>query len=172
MKSGLFARRSFSSTLVNVVSGVLHPTRGAVLFRNLDITSTRTARIVRLLVDDAYRKSLLVVAAANNLPGVSSYPAVFTSLVGVDAAYMQDPEDFRFKLDHRTELEAPGVYVEAAWPGGGRKLVTGTSFACPHMSGHIARILSRNRGLRPFQVKTVLYAMGIANAKRAEAVAS
>lgn len=39
---------SGKSTLVNVVSGVLHPTRGAVLFRNLDITSARTARIVRL----------------------------------------------------------------------------------------------------------------------------
>jgi branched-chain amino acid transport system ATP-binding protein/branched-chain amino acid transport system permease protein len=39
---------SGKSTLVNVVSGMLHPTRGAVLFRNLDITSTRTARIVRL----------------------------------------------------------------------------------------------------------------------------
>jgi subtilisin family serine protease len=148
-------------------------TEGAeVINLSLGTRDPAMADVLRSLVDDAYRKSLLVVAAANNLPGVSSYPAVFTSLVGVDAAYMQDPEDFRFKLDHRTELEAPGVYVEAAWPGGGRKLVTGTSFACPHMSGHIARILSRNRGLRPFQVKTVLYAMGIANAKRAEAAAS
>ena len=39
---------SGKSTLVNVVSGVLHPTRGSVLFRDLDITSARTARIVRL----------------------------------------------------------------------------------------------------------------------------
>jgi subtilisin family serine protease len=124
------------------------------------------AEVLRGLVDDAYRKSLLVVAAANNLPGTISYPAVFSSLVGVDAAYLTDPELFTFELGKSVELVAPGVYVEAAWPGGGRKLVTGTSFACPHMSGHIARILSRNPGMRPFQLKTVLYAMGLRNASR------
>lgn len=124
------------------------------------------AETLRGLVDDAYRKSLLVVAAANNLPGVQSFPAVFTSLVGVDAAYIEDPEDFHYKFGGTTELEAPGVYVQAAWPGGGRRLVTGTSFACPHVSGHIARLLSRNRGMRPFQVKTVLYAIGLRNAER------
>lgn len=125
------------------------------------------AEVLRGLVDDAYRKSLLVVAAANNLPGVQSFPAVFTSLVGVDAAYLPDPEDFHYKFGAATELEAPGVYVQAAWPGGGRRLVTGTSFACPHMSGHIARLLSQNPGMRPFHVKTVLYAMGLRNAERA-----
>jgi hypothetical protein len=58
------------------------------------------------------------------------------------------------------------VYVDAAWPGGGRKLVTGTSFACPHVAGHLARILSTARGLTPFQVKTVLCALGRRNAAR------
>ena len=44
---------SGKSTLVNLVSGVLHPTRGTVLFRNVDITSARTARIV----NSAYRET-------------------------------------------------------------------------------------------------------------------
>jgi subtilisin family serine protease len=115
---------------------------------------------LRSLVDAAYRKKLLVVAAANNLPGIASYPAVFTSLVSVDAGSMDDREKLVYKLTTTSEIEAPGVYIEAAWPGGGRRLVTGTSFACPHVSGHIARILSRNPGMHPFQVKTVLYALG------------
>ncbi len=121
---------------------------------------------LRSLVDQAYRKSLLVVAAANNVPGVYSYPAMFTSLVCVDAEYLPNREDFLFRPGGVSELVAPGVYVDAAWPGGGRKLVTGTSFACPHISGHIARILSANPGLEPFQVKTLLYVMGRRNQER------
>jgi subtilisin len=123
---------------------------------------------LRDLVDAAYRKSLLVVASANNVPGVKSYPAVFTSLVCVDAEYLPDREAFLFRTGDMSELVAPGVYVDAAWPGGGRKLVTGTSFACPHISGHIARLLSANPGLAPFQVKTLLYAMGKRNQERAQ----
>ena len=125
------------------------------------------ANPLRSMVDAAYRRSLLIVAAANNVPGVRSYPAVFSSLVCVDAEYLPDREDFRFRPGDVSELLAPGVYVDAAWPGGGRKLVTGTSFACPHISGHIARILSTNPGLEPFQVKTLLYAMGKRNRLRA-----
>jgi subtilisin family serine protease len=123
------------------------------------------AEPLRDLVDAAYRKSILIVAAANNVPGVRSYPAVFSSLVCVDAAYL-GPDEFVFRVGAPSEIEAPGVYVDAAWPGGGRKLVTGTSFACPHVSGHLARIVSVNPGLTPFQIKTVLLAMGRRNAAR------
>lgn len=129
------------------------------------------AEPLRALVDMAYRKSLLIVAAANNVPGVHSYPAVFSSLVCVDAEFLPDRDDFRFRPGGLSELVAPGVYVDAAWPGGGRKLVTGTSFACPHVSGHVARVLSANPGLAPFQVKTVLYAMGMRRQARADAAA-
>lgn len=130
------------------------------------------ANPLRSLVDAAYRRSLLIVAAANNVPGVHSYPAVFSSLVCVDAEYLPDREDFRFRPGDVSELLAPGVYVDAAWPGGGRKLVTGTSFACPHVSGHIARVVSANPGLEPFQIKTLLYAMGKRNQQRADACAA
>jgi subtilisin family serine protease len=41
-------------------------------------------------------------------------------------------------------------------PVRGRKLVIGTSFATPHVTGHIARIASANPGIRPFQVKSVV----------------
>ena len=129
----------------------------------------RLADPLRSLIDRAYRKGLLVVAAANNVPGVHSYPAIFTSLVCVDAAYIEDPELFFFRFGELSEVEAPGVYVDAAWPGGGRKMVTGTSFATPHVAGHVARIVSANRGLMPFQIKTILYTMGERHAARAGA---
>jgi subtilisin family serine protease len=127
------------------------------------------AEPLRELVDLAYRRSIFVVAAASNIPNARSYPAAFASLVCVDAGYFASPDDFAFRVGGDAEIEAPGIYVDAAWPGGGRKLVTGTSFATPHVSGHLARIVSQNRGLTPFQIKTVLCAIGRRNAERKRA---
>jgi subtilisin len=140
-----------------------------VINLSLGTRETMVAEPLRDLIDAAYRKSLLVVAAASNVPGARSYPAVFSSLVCVESAYLPNAERFYFKAGAQSELEAPGVYVDAAWPGGGRRLVTGTSFACPHVSGHIARIVSANPGMMPFQVKTVLYAIGRRHAAQAAA---
>jgi subtilisin family serine protease len=139
-----------------------------VINLSLGTRDRRMSEPLRALIDAAYRKSLLVVAASNNVPGVKSYPAVFTSLVCVDAAFIEDPELFFFRFGELSEIEAPGVYVDAAWPGGGRKMVTGTSFATPHVTGHIARIVSANPGIKPFQVKTLLFTMGERHAQRAD----
>jgi subtilisin family serine protease len=136
---------------------------------SLGTRDPQLAEPLRDLVDMAYRRSVLVVAAASNVPGARSYPAAFASLVCVDAGYFASPDDFVFRVGGEAEIEAPGVYVDAAWPGGGRKLVTGTSFATPHVAGHLARVASVNPGLTPFQVKTVLCALGRRNAARLEA---
>jgi subtilisin family serine protease len=140
--------------------------RADVVNLSLGTRDPALAEPLRELVDLAYRRSIMVVAAASNVPNARSYPAVFASLVCVDSAYFASPDDFVFHVGDDAEIDAPGVYVDAAWPGGGRKLVTGTSFACPHVSGHLARILSVNQGLAPFQVKSVLHALGRRNAAR------
>jgi len=143
-----------------VASGA-HVLNVSVGTRNPELADPLRARI-----DRAYRANAIVVAAASNLPGQRSFPSVFTSLIAVDGAAIEDPERFYFRCGAESEIEAPGIYIRAPWPGGGEKLVTGTSFACPHVSGHVARLLSANPGLRPFQVKTILYAAGLAHARR------
>ena len=42
---------------------------------------------------------------------------------------------------------------------GGTLTATGNSFAAPHISGLVARILGKHPGLTPFQLKTVLHAI-------------
>ncbi len=138
-----------------------------VVNMSLGTRNPELADPLRARTDRAYRAGAILVAAAGNLPGVWSFPSVFSSLIGVDGAAIDDPEGFFFRFGARSEIEAPGVYVRAPWHGGGERIVTGTSFACPHVSGHVARLLSANPGLRPFHVKTVLYAIGIENARRA-----
>ena len=57
-----------------------------------------------------------------------------------------------------TEFLAPGIDVEVPWLGGGTTVTTGNSFAAPHIAGRAALIKSKHPELRPFQIKTVLWA--------------
>jgi subtilisin len=59
------------------------------------------------------------------------------------------------------EFGAWGVDVPIAWKDGGTTVATGNSFAAPHIAGLCAKILSKHRGLTPFQLKTILRATAL-----------
>lgn len=124
---------------------------------------------MRELLDKAYRERVMLVAAANNLPQLSS-PSIFSSsLVSVVKHAEADPFNFGFQYGEVIELVAPGVQVETTWPGGGRRQMTGNSFAAPYVTGLIALLLEARPDLTPFQVKTILFAIAQKNQARAAA---
>jgi subtilisin len=67
-----------------------------------------------------------------------------------------DPESLRYDLGTPVEVGARGVYVEAPAMGGGTQLFTGTSFACPHVSGMVARLRSLYPNLTAFEARSLL----------------
>jgi subtilisin family serine protease len=129
-----------------------------VMNLSLGTMQDRFAPPLRQLVDQAYFHDRIVVAAANNM-GMTSYPAEFASLIAVDNQSFADPMMFQFHRNRKVEVVARGIYVQAPKSGGGYQLWTGTSFACPHITGLVARLLSLNPRLTPFQVKTLLHAL-------------
>jgi subtilisin family serine protease len=63
-------------------------------------------------------------------------------------------------LDHKlVEFAARGQDIEVAWLGGERKRVTGSSFAAPHISALLARLLSGCPSLTPLQAKSLLHTL-------------
>ncbi len=125
---------------------------------SLGTLQDRFAMPLRRLVDQAYIQGMILVAAGNNM-GLPSYPAVFASLIAVDNESYPEPMMFEYRTGKPMELSARGIYVRAPKTGGGYQLWTGTSFACPHITGVVARLLSLNPTLTPFQVKTLLHAL-------------
>jgi subtilisin len=117
------------------------------------------------LVDEAAFRGLLLVCAANNVPA-PSYPSTFASVVSVAAISSDDPDHYLANPEPPVEFAAPGVDVEVAWLGGGSVVTTGNSFAAPHVTGHLARLLGRHPELTVAEAKTVLRALA-ANARRA-----
>lgn len=115
------------------------------------------------LLDRAYRERVMLVAAANNLPQPSS-PSIFSSsLISVVKRAGGEPLKFGFQYGEVIELVAPGVQVETTWPGGGKRQLTGNSFAAPHITGIIALLLEARPELTPFQIKTILYTIAQRN---------
>jgi subtilisin family serine protease len=125
---------------------------------SLGTMEERFAAPLRRLVDQAYANDIMLVAAANNM-GVTSYPAQFASLIAVDNQGFPDPLMFQYVRGKPIEVVARGIYVRAPTTGGGHQLWTGTSFACPHISALVARLLSLNPRLTAFQVKTLLHVL-------------
>ncbi|MBP7380906.1 S8 family serine peptidase [Myxococcota bacterium] len=134
--------------VINVSSGLL-VSRGAAHFESF-----------HRMVEKAYYRDRIMVAAGENYE-MPSFPSVFSNLIKVYWTEVDDPLKFFFKLKPRcfTEFLASGYYVRVPQPGGGHILEIGSSFAAPHLSAVAALILSKNPGLKPFEMKSLLYAM-------------
>lgn len=109
------------------------------------------------LCDRAYFENSFVVTAANNVQR-RSYPSLYASVTSVACNTTADPFRFHFNPEPPTEFLARGIDVDVAWKDGGAIQATGNSFAAPHIAGLAALIRSKHPQLRPFQVKSVLWA--------------
>jgi hypothetical protein len=116
-------------------------------------------------VEEGYYKDVLIVAAAHNEhPLTRSYPSAFApALLSVDKQLFDDPLQFAYALREQVEFLAHGRgYL------GPFAQEPATSWAAPHLAGVAARLLSLRPGLKPFEIKTLLYWMFQASRKVSE----
>jgi subtilisin len=107
------------------------------------------------LADRAYFRRMVLVAAANNLP-VPLFPAMYASVISVASHNIQDVDYFYYNPHPPVEFGAWGIDVRVAWLEKKWITSTGNSFATPHITGHVACILSKHPTMTPFQVKSIL----------------
>jgi subtilisin len=93
---------------------------------------------VQTMCDLAFSRGVLLVAAAGNSGGPVGAPAKYGSVIAVsaiDSANLIAPFSCR---GPEIELCAPGVDVLSTIPNNGYGRMSGTSMACPHVSGAAA----------------------------------
>jgi subtilisin family serine protease len=127
---------------------------------NLSLGTTRADffGLFHELADLAYFRNVILVTAANNMP-IPSFPSLYSSVVSVAAHAGMDSELVLWNPEPPVEFWASGIDVRVAWRGGGFITATGNSFAAPHVSGLVARIVAKHQGMSPFHVKAVLRAI-------------
>jgi subtilisin family serine protease len=98
-------------------------------------------------VDATYNSGVLVIAAAGNTNGGAvTYPAAYSSVIAVSAIDINNSIASFGSVGPQVELAAPGVNVYSTYLGGGYATKSGTSMACPHVSGTVVLILAMPPG--------------------------
>jgi subtilisin family serine protease len=146
--------------------------KAAVFLRGLELAIERDFDVINLSLgttkrdwalsfyeacDEAYFRNCFVVTAANNIVR-PSYPSMIGAVASVACNLSKDPLRFHYNPEPPTEFLARGIDVEIPWLDKSWCAGTGNSYAAPHISGLAALIRSKHPELRPFQVKTVLWA--------------
>ncbi len=150
-----------SRVIIRAIRWAMDVWRCKVINLSLGIPEERLAQVQRRVellrtVEEAYYRDVLVIAAAHNdHPVTRSYPAAFAPpLLSVDKGTFADPLEFAYHLREQVEFQAHGRgYL------GPFATEPATSWAAPHLSGIAARILSLRPGLKPFEMKALLYWM-------------
>jgi subtilisin len=111
-------------------------------------------------IDEAYNLGRHIVASCNNEDFLKrEWPGHFPSVTTVSFTECPDAQEFFCRLGQLVEFAARGQDIEVAWLGGEQKKVTGSSFAAPHISALLARLLSRCPSLTPLQAKSLLHTL-------------
>lgn len=134
---------------------------------NLSLSTRNPAHFgpLHALIDEAYFKGVIAVGAVNNVEA-PSYPTEYAAVLSVAAQAARpgeayDPLSFACNPSPPVEFGAPGIDVDVPWLNGQTMQVTGNSFAAAHLTGVVARILSKHPGMTPYQMKTVLRALAV-----------
>jgi thermitase len=125
-----------------VANGISHAVDQGANIISMSLGGTADSQLVRDAVEYAYENGVLVVASAGNSnSNIKSYPAGYDEVIAVAATDQNDNKASFSNWGEWIELAAPGVDVYSTVPWGYESW-SGTSMACPHVSGLAALVWS------------------------------
>jgi len=146
-----------SGSMSNVANGITWATDHGANIISLSLGGTSDLTTVRNAVSYAYSHNVLLVAAAGNQNGRAVlYPARYDQVIAVSALNQGDTLASYSSTGSQVELAASGTSIISTYSGGGYATMSGTSMACPHVSGVAALVLAVNPSLSNINLRNIL----------------
>ncbi|MBU8905932.1 S8 family peptidase [Desertibacillus haloalkaliphilus] len=134
---------------------------------NLSMGGADYSSALEAAIDHAYNEGILIIAAAGNSgtangeDTTTEYPANFDNVIAVAATDKDDQRaDFSATGD-AVEVAAPGVRVQSTHLNGDYKLISGTSMAAPHVTGHLALLKQARADVTNKELRELLHTQTI-----------
>ncbi len=127
-------------SLWDLVKGLELSRHNQVDIVNLSLSLSEYSAVVEDRLVHLYEEGVRVACATGNQAGEVKYPASSAYTVGVAATDEQDILAWFSNAGAGALIAAPGVDIVAAYPEEGMVSATGTSMACPVVSGSLAVI--------------------------------
>lgn len=111
----------------------------------------------QLLFNVAHSKGIVLVAAAGNSnTSVPMYPASYNHVISVAASDKGDTKASFSNYGSTIDVTAPGAQIWSTVAGSGYDYKSGTSMACPLVSGLCALMVANSPGILPDSVESCL----------------
>ena len=110
---------------------------------NMSFGLTSDMKVVKRAVAFAIERGVIVVASAGNSnTNAPQFPAAYNDVIGVAATDLMDKKASFSNFGKSIFVDAPGVHIISAYPGGYYALSSGTSFSAPLVAGEAALLKS------------------------------
>ncbi|MBT2616759.1 MULTISPECIES: S8 family serine peptidase [unclassified Bacillus (in: firmicutes)] len=129
---------------------------------NMSLGDTSYSESLNKAVQEAYKKGVLIVAAAGNEGDMGKnvqrvYPAAFSHVISVAATNSSDKRPSYSNYHSTVDIAAPGDDILSTLPNGKYGWMSGTSMATPMVAGVAALIWSNEPKLNKTEVEYRLY---------------
>jgi thermitase len=113
---------------------------------NMSFGMTSDSNAVKQAVRFAIDRDVTVVASAgNNNSNAPQFPASFNKVLSVAATDLMDKKAGFSNFGKTVFVDAPGVNIISAYPGGYYAIASGTSFSAPMVAGEAALVQAASR---------------------------
>ncbi|HEY2381540.1 MAG TPA: S8 family serine peptidase [Terriglobia bacterium] len=113
---------------------------------NMSFGMASSSQAVQAAIQIATNKGIVVVASAgNDNSSTPQFPASLNTVLGVAATDLNDKKAAFSNYGNDIFVDAPGVNIISAYPGGYYAIASGTSFSAPFVSAEAALLLSESR---------------------------
>lgn len=143
----------------DIVSGLEWSVENGMQVINMSLGSEDDSISVKRAVSNTYNAGVLVIAAAGNSGNAYGsgdnidYPSRYDSVMSVGAVDVNDNRARFSSTGPSLELSAPGVNILSTLNGNKYGTLSGTSMACPHVTGVAALIIANEHGITNSRVR-------------------